>query len=380
MRIAYFTDTYAPEINGVSRTLQRLVFYLEKTGHEVMVFAPAYKGEPNSANVVRFPGITPHLFSPNSCLAVPSYVLVSKKIQEFQPDLIHVLTEFGIGHAGVRAAKDFGIPLVTSYHTNYDIYLKHYHLSYLELPVKLYLKNFHTQALLNLCPSMDTLEQLRQQGYTHLDIWSRGIDAHRFSPAFRSVAFRTEQGVGEKFVFLYVGRISVEKGLDQLIKAIPAIYAQSGGRAAFWFVGDGPFLEKLQEADLPGTTLFGFQSGVALSRIYASADAFVFPSATETFGNVLLEAMASGLPVICTDRGGIRDYTRHMENALVYPYENVTELTGCMYQMMEDDVLRQRLVQNGLNTAAGRSWEQIWQRLMTSYQKAMMSAAALQLA
>lgn len=177
LRIAYFTDTYYPEINGVANTLSRLHQYLDDNQIQHIFFAPEYKEATAEDNILRFKGIQLP-FSPNSRLALPFtyHSLIKKRVLEFKPDLIHIVTEFTIGNEGLKIAKETGIPVVTSFHTNIDQYLQYFHAKLLEKPVKAYFKIFHSQALLTLCPSWQTYHHLLAQGYPNLDVWSRGVD------------------------------------------------------------------------------------------------------------------------------------------------------------------------------------------------------------
>ena len=371
MRIAIFTDTFYPQINGVSNTLRNLSQYLQANQVEHVFFAPDYDFEsPECAGlpVIRFKGICPKIY-PECRIAFVSTGRMAGLLEEFAPDVVHIVSELGIGFAGLRASGALGIPVVMSYHTNFDRYLQFYNLPHFKKMLWAYMKWFHSFALVNLCPSGDTLRTLRQQGLQNLDIWSRGIDLERFNPSCRSKELRTQLGAGDKTVFLYVGRVSVEKGLDVLMQSICALNDTHGGEIQFWITGDGPFLPEMRKADLPNVVLTGEKRGAELSEIYASADAFVFPSGTETFGNVLLEAMASGLPVICTDSGGITDYTVHNENAWVFANGNADGLTRAILDFL-DPKLREHIRKGGLRTAKSKSWEAVFSRLVAHYERA----------
>ncbi len=224
------------------------------------------------------------------------------KIEEFNPDLIHVVTEFTIGSAGVRVARDLGIPLVTSYHTNIEQYLEYFHAQFLEKTVRSYFKKFHSNAERTFCPSNQTYGELKKQGYSNLDVWSRGVDTTLYSPKKRTGRWRRQFGEN-KFLCLYAGRLSYEKGLDIYLEAIRKVNEKYRDRIEFLFAGDRPMLSDIKQSGIPNVRTVGFVRGEMLAELYADSDLFVFPSGTETFGNVLLEAMASGCPCICTDTG-----------------------------------------------------------------------------
>ncbi len=347
-----------------------------------LFFAPDYEEAPEnrpSLPVIRFKGIRPLIY-PDCRLAFPPYSQVVKILAEFAPDTVHIVTEQGVGYAGLRAARTLGIPVVMSYHTNFDQYLDFYHLTYLNQAVWAYMKWFHSFALLNLCPSRDTMENLRERGFENLDIWTRGIDPARFSPSKRTQSMRRQLGGADKTIFLYVGRIAAEKGLDTLVQSMRMINRTHLNEVRFVFTGDGPYLEQMLAHDIPNAVFTGAKYGEELAQVYAAADAFVFPSGTETFGNVLLEAMASGLPVICTDSGGVRDFTVNGQNALVYPFGDAAALARSMERML-DPVLRAGISAKALKTAESRNWDTIFDGLMRHYrlvaQRSMLASQKL---
>lgn len=371
MRIAIFTDTYHPEINGVTNTLDCLAGYLYAHGEDYLVFSPDYAetASPREEHALRFRGLIPHV-NPSSRLAFPHYQTVLDALEAFHPDVVHITTELGIGFCGLRAARELGLPVVMSYHTNFDQYLSCYDFGQLKKLYWKYMTWFHSFAAVNLCPSEDTRRALALRGVQNLDIWSRGVDLARFSPKHASNAVREKLGGGDRMLFLYAGRISREKGLDTLAKSIRILHEWYGDQVGFVFAGDGPYLRELSDFQLPNTVLAGFQDKESLARIYASCDAFVFPSATETFGNVVLEAMASGLPVICVGAGGVTDFTAHLDNAYVCHPKHVMGLTYGMSALVSSPALREKLRQGGLATARARSWESVFARLMEQYQLA----------
>jgi len=378
MKIAYFTDTFSPEINGVTNTLNNLTAYLRKNSIEYLVFAPDYDNRRGAQeeSVLRFKGITPHV-NPNSRLALPSYLTVRSAIAEFEPDIIHITIELGIGLIGLFIARELNIPIVMSYHTNFDSYLNLYDYGHLKKGYWAYIKWFHSFAKVNLCPSSDTLKTLEKKGFQNLDLWSRGIDPSLFDPARRSETVRNRLGGEGKTVFLYVGRMAREKGLDTLAEAIALLNFTHKDEAVFVFTGDGPYMKELKDMTIPNAVFTGFLQKKELAEVYASSDAFVFPSGTETFGNVVLEAMSSGLPIVCTDAGGITDFTAHLENAYVCEYMNAESLAQGMTELLNKPELKDRLRKGGLATAAERSWDYIFDGLLSQYERVLEKNAEL---
>ncbi|MDR2049780.1 MAG: glycosyltransferase family 1 protein [Treponema sp.] len=390
MKIAYFTDTFMPELNGVTNTLSKLQTWLDKKDIQYAFFAPDYNGncrnketgpadsKPADVPAVRASAVFQHTkihrfrgiktsLSPESCLAFPRRREVFDLCDEFKPDLVHVVTELGIGYKGLRYARSRGLPLVMSYHTDYCKYLRFFHLDFLKPLLEKYLSWFYRFAHRILAPSRHTLEQLFQRRYRNLGIWSRGIDAEKFNPRFRSHTWRKGLGIDGKFVFLYVGRLSPEKGLDMLLYAVEEIETRFPGQAAFVFTGGGPYEENIRRKNFPGVILTGFKTGRELSRIYASCDCFAFPSGAETFGNAPLEAIASGLPVAGIAAGGVTEFLFHGKNALLCADGDQETFTKNLITIMETKTLRRELAENGRKFARSRSWDRIFDDLLAVY-------------
>jgi len=372
MRIAYFTDTYSSEVNGVTNTLSRLGNYLDRSHIHQLVIAPDYEGENTSCDsgfrrVYRFRGITTAI-SPKSRLALPSYWDIDKICDNFMPDLVHVTTELGIGFRGMRYAQSRNIPLVMCYHTDYCKYLKYHNLEFMRPFLESYLSWFYRFSNSILVPSKYTFNELSQKGYRNLDIWSRGIDANNFNPDYRNETLRKTLA-DKKFIFLYVGRLSAEKSIDLLLHAAGEIEKRFPGRSAFVFTGDGPYAEFIRKSNVPNLICTGFKRGRELSEIYASADCFAFPSATETFGNVVLEALASGLPVAAVNGGGVTDFLIHNENALLCSPDNAEAFMENLVSIMEDNRLRSKLSANARKSVLSRDWNRIFGGLVSIYEE-----------
>jgi glycosyltransferase involved in cell wall biosynthesis len=375
MRIAYFTDTYHPEINGVTNTLSRLGTYLDEQRIHHVVFAPAYEqGEAfphresrHSAyrSLYRFKGLKTRL-SPESRLAFPPFWKIDEICDGFKPDLVHVSTELGIGFRGMRYAVTRRLPLVMSYHTNYGDYLRYFTLEFLKPLLEKYLSWFYRFAHRILVPSRHTMEDLFRKCYRNLDIWSRGTDAALFNPEYRNENLRNRIGK-DKCVFLYVGRLSPEKSIDMLLYAAAELERRFPGKTAFVFTGDGPCTETIRQQRLSNVVLTGFKRDRELSEIYASADCFAFPSGTETFGNAPLEAMASGLPVAGVASGGVTDFLSHGHNALLCPNGSRKAFLENLVVFLEKPDLRRSLAENARKTALARGWNRVFDGLLNTY-------------
>lgn len=366
MRIALFTDTYYPETNGVSRTLQRLAAFLKKTGHNVKVVAPAYDNCDPSWDIVRIPGKSFFLY-PACQLAFPGQEEISRRMDSFRPDLIHVATPAGIGLAGRRYAVNRGIPLAASYHTNFNLYLADYGLNFLEPLYWTYLRWFHRPCACNFCPSRSTMETLRQQGFPHLSIWSRGVDSRVFNPANRDESLRKAWGAEDKTVLLYVGRLAREKHVESFFAAYRLLPEDVRKHTKPVIVGQGPLMEGLRQEAPAGTVFTGVMEGKELACAYASGDIFAFTSPTETFGNVLLEAMASGLPVISPRAGGALESLREGKNGLGFDPGDINGFACGMQKLLENRVYRLKLAQGARDYALQQSWDIIFDRLVDVY-------------
>jgi glycosyltransferase involved in cell wall biosynthesis len=283
------------------------------------------------------------------------------------------MTEFNMGLAGLKYGKKHGIPTVSNYTTNFCQYLNYYNLDFLNNYIWTYLRWFHNQNDLTLCPSEEIKDYLKNKGISNTDIFSRGIDSEKFNPELRSEDLRRQLGINNKLVFLYVGRVSPEKDLDILIDAYREVYNKYGDKIALVVTGEGPYLDKCKNDFPKGTIFTGFKKGKELAQIYASSDIFVFPSSTETFGNVVLEAMASGVPVIGADAGGVKNTIKHKINGLKFKARHVNELIDLMVELIEDEDLRNTLSINARNTGLRRSWNKVFNGLMDTYNDILLN-------
>lgn len=369
MRVAIFTDTFYPQINGVSNTVYRLANYLMKNQIPYKIFAPHYPGDNEhnyNFNICRFLSV-PFPFYPECRLSIPYYPKLHREADDFKPDIIHSITQSGIGYSGLRYAKEKNIPFVASFTTNFSMYLKYYKLQYLEESLWGYLKWFHSNAYANLCPSQDTIESLKEKGFNNLKISTRGIDIELFSPLKRSEDFRKKYGLAGKTSFLYAGRLAPEKDLDTLVKSANEIYSKFPDESFFIIVGDGPMKEQLMEEMPPNTVFTGYLKGEALSEAYASADVFVFPSGTETLGNVVLEAMASGLPVITVNSGGVKENVLDGYNGIMCKYKYEHDFVEAMERFINDEALKIIMSQNARVYTLNKTWDKVFDKLIFDY-------------
>ncbi len=309
MRIGIVTETYPPEINGVALTVHSLAAGLAARGHTVELIRPRqtepFHDEPGifavemrGAALPRYPGLR---------FGLPAGRALRERWGRLRPDAIYVATEGPLGWSAVRTANRLGIPAATGFHTRFDTYANHYGVGFLTPIVRGYLRRFHRRAAATLVPTDALANELAGLGVDSARLLRRAVDTQLFHPRYRDAALRATWGVdGNTPVVLYVGRIAPEKNLDLAVRTFRAIQREVP-KARYVWVGDGPSRAALQAAH-PDFIFAGVQRGEALARYYASADLFPFPSLSETFGNVILEALAAGLPVVAYEEGAAREH------------------------------------------------------------------------
>lgn len=375
MKVALFTDTYLPQINGVTKTLEKYVEYMEKNDIEYRIFAPVDGDKEYNNNIIRFFSFKFFLY-PDCRVSLPNYFSVSKELDEFKPDIIHVVTPFNIGLCGLTYAKSHQIPLVSSYHTNISQYLEYFHLKFLTNISWDFFRWFHKHCKKNYCPSQVTYKLLESEGIKDLAIWGRGIDAIKFSPDNRDVDYRKLLNIDDKLVFLYVGRISPEKDLDIFMETAKKLNKKYMDKIHFLMVGNGPLYNEVKENILPNMTLTGFLQGEDLTKAYASSDIFMFPSPTETYGNVILEAMASGLSTIACYAGGIKENLIDEHNGLACNEKSKEDFYNAAERMIVNSALREKIAQTGRIYCLKRNWNNIFDKLFNSYKEVVENASA----
>lgn len=307
MRFAIVTETYPPEVNGVALTVHGLETGLRQRGHAVSLVRPRQATDAiaaddtvlvRGASLPRYPGLK---------FGLPATRRLLAQWKEAPPDAIYVATEGPLGWSAVRAARRLGIPVATGFHTRFDEYMRDYGARFLEHTALRWMRRFHNGAHATLVPTRELADFLQTQGFHHVVRLARAVDAQHFSPARRDDILRAQWGLQpDDLAVIYVGRIAAEKNLDLSIRAFQAIRQQHPA-AKFVWVGDGPIRERLAQ-DHPDFIFCGVQRGEALARHFASGDLFLFSSHSETFGNVTLEAMASGVPTVAFNYGAAREH------------------------------------------------------------------------
>jgi glycosyltransferase involved in cell wall biosynthesis len=373
VRIAFFTETFLPKVDGIVTRLTKTVQHLVTTGDEVLIFCP--EGAPETflgAKVVGVPALPLPLY-PELKLALPRPA-VSEALDRFRPDVVHVVNPAVLGLGGIWLARTRGLPLVASYHTHLPKYLEHYGMGMLEPLLWELLKTAHNQAQLNLCTSSAMVSELAAKGIQHTALWQRGVDTDLFRPSLRSQAMRARlhgdyDDTGN--LLLYIGRLSAEKQIERIR---PVLAALPQTRLAL--VGDGPYRQQLERLfEGTATTFVGYLAGEDLAAAYASGDAFLFPSSTETLGLVLLEAMAAGCPVVGANRGGIPDIVSHGENGCLYDPDDPPSLIAAVNALLGDREARRTLRVSAREEAERWNWASATDQLKGYYQSVLSSRA-----
>lgn len=343
LRIALVTETYAPQVNGVANTLGHLCEGLLARGHQVQLVRPAQAGERpgtstgpnllerrvNGMTIPRHPGLQWGLPAGNRLRAL---------WKRQRPDAIYLATEGPLGWSALRVARKMGIPVISGFHTHFQHYADHYGVGLLQQPIMGYLRWFHnrTQLTLTACPSQQ--RDLLRAGLDNLVLLGRGVDCEHYHPGHRSRLLRQQWRAGDRdLVLLHVGRLAAEKNLPQLVRAWQDIrrITEDPQRLRLVIVGDGPMRAELQR-QLPEATFTGWLSGAELAQAYASADIFVFPSVVETFGNVVTEAMASGLAVNAFDSAAAHQHIRDRFSGCIAPVGDSRRFVSNLQWLIED--------------------------------------------
>ncbi len=364
MNIALVTETFPPEVNGVAMTLSRLVDGMRARGHVVEVVRPRQKVELTSGvtDAGAFDYVVPGVpipFYSALRMGLPVTGQLKKRWRERRPDVVHIATEGPLGLAALRAAHLLKLPVTSSFHTNFHQYGGHYGLKLGRDLALRYLRWFHNRTRCTMVPASDLKAQLSADGFQRLAVLARGVDAALFSPTKRSEALRTAWGVeaGDP-VMIYVGRIAAEKNLALVVEAFLALQSAEP-RAKFVLVGDGPERAALEKAH-PHFHYAGMKRGEELAAHYASADVFAFASTTETFGNVVTEALASGLVVLAYDYAATREHVRDGVNGFAAKFGDRDAFVGAVRTLLARRAEWPTVRVAARTTAEGITWDAIF--------------------
>ena len=373
MKIAFFTESFLPKVDGIVTRLTKTIDNLVQNGDEIVVFCP--EGCPTEYKGAKIIGVAamPLPLYPELKLGLPGPA-VSDALENFKPDLIHVVNPAVLGLGGIWLAKSNNIPLIASYHTHLPKYLEHYGMGMLEPLLWELLKAAHNQALLNLCTSTAMVEELESKGIKRTALWQRGVDTETFKPEFRNQKIRNKllgKYPDKNSLLIYVGRLSAEKQIERIKPVLEEI-----PDACLALVGDGPYRNQLEKIfENTQTNFIGYLSGEELASAYASGDIFLFPSSTETLGLVLLEAMAAGCPVIGANKGGIPDIINDGVNGCLYDPDGVDQgkssLIEAIKKILNNDTKKENMRVEARKESEKWNWNQATLQLKKYYEETL---------
>lgn len=364
MRVAVVTESFLPDVNGVSGSVLRVLEHLTRRGHRTLLVAPGRQGPRTHGGtpVVRVPAVALPCYR-SFPVGLPTQK-VEAVLDAFAPDVVHLASPIALGAHGAAVAARMGVPAVAIYQTDVAGFATRYHLRAARGPVWNWLRRVHGSCARTLAPSTQALWDLRRHGVPNVHLWARGVDGQAFAPRHRDDALRRQLAPNAEVLVGYVGRLATEKRLEMLapLQDLPGV--------RLVVVGDGPARRHL-ERRLDRAAFLGFASGEALSRAFASLDVFVHPGADETFCQAAQEALSSGVPVVAAAAGGLLDLVRHGETGLLWPADDGTALVDAVRALAADPEQRAAMGAAAAASVAGRSWEVLGDQLLEHYRAAM---------
>ncbi len=367
VRVAYFAGSMKPGQDGVTRVLYRLVDALESRGVPNIFFSPVMPPEgERRTQMVEVPSVQFPLHREYR-LAVPGHKRFERDLKEFSPDLLHINSPCSLGHAAVRYGNRHGIPVVATYHTHFPSYARYYGITPLTGLAWNYLRSLYNGCERVYAPSEPIMKELNTQGILNLRFLPHGVDTGKFHPGFRSQEWRERLGIQRKSVLLFAGRLVWEKDLRTLAQAYRLLRLRRND-AVLVVAGDGPARKEL-EGLMPGAVFLGFQSGTALSTAYASSDILIMPSTTETFGNVTIEAMASGLAPVCAAEGGACGLVQNGVTGLLTRPRDPADLMEKILGLLKHPGQRAAIADQALQFARMQTWDRIFDELICDYEE-----------
>lgn len=370
-RIAIYAATFVPNKDGVAKTLHELVKTIGESGHVMSIWSSDVpENEARSYGIHRTPSLP--------VFAYPAYRFGffrpknKRELDDFKPDLIHISTPDIAGLGFLRYGRKNGIPVSSVFHTDFPSYLRFYHIGFLGAPLWYYLRKFYNGCDIVLAPTREIMTKLGNMGIRRTDIWSRGIHLDRYNPSKRSQDFRQRLGIGDETVIMFSGRFVNYKGTDVVVSVYERMMKHHAGQVRFLMIGSGPEEARLRKS-MPEAIFTGYLIGEELYRAYASSDIFLFPSTTETFGNVVLEAMASGVPCVVSDKGGCQELIKDSGGGLISRSDDANSFYDNCKKLLDRKEIHTRLREKALSFSKTRSWETINRDLLSKYEKTIMN-------
>jgi glycosyltransferase involved in cell wall biosynthesis len=374
MKVALYAGTYVKDKDGAVRSIYQLVSSMIKNGHEVVVWTPDFTPGSNASVPVNLTPSVPIPLYPDYKLGFYNAV-TERQLDEFAPEIVHISTPDIVGRKFLRYAKRKGLPVGSAYHTDFPSYLSYYHLGFAEPAVWRFLRKFYNACDVTLAPNESVRERLAGKGIERVELWSRGIDRELFDPSRRSAKLRQAWDAEGRTVIIYAGRFVPYKDVE-VVMSLYERFADEGlsERVRFVMIGSGPEEAEMRRR-MPDAVFTGYLTGAALPEAYASGDLFLFPSTTEAFCNVALEALATGLPAVVSDVGGCQELVERSGGGLVAKAGDIGDFYKCCARLMQDGELFRAMRERGLVFAEDKSWAAVNGQLIARYQ-AMITAKA----
>lgn len=380
MRIAVVTETWPPEVNGVALTLSKLIHLLSQRNHTIQLIRPRQDKNDTGSSPAGWTEILlrglPIPRYPQLKLGMPSKKTLIKAWRHKRPDLIHIATEGPLGWSALQAAQVLRLPVTSDFRTNFASYSKHYGVGWLSKSIMAYLRKFHNRTFCTMVPTYALKSQLQACGFDNLRVVARGVDTQLFRPEQRNAALRQAWGADDNTtVLLSAGRLAPEKNLD-LIVATEEALRRKGRQVKLVFAGDGPYRSHLQ-ARCPHAVFVGMCTHAQLAELYASADLFLFPSLTETFGNVTLESLASGTPVLAFDCAAASELIKDAKNGWLVQGEDPQSYVQKALEITQTPGALQQARQHTHSSIRQWDWQEITNQVESIFRTTLSSAAKL---
>lgn len=364
-KVAYFAGSMRPGIDGVTRVLYKLIEELNNRNIENIFVSPIIPDkEEQPTLMIKVPSVTVPFYKEYR-LPYFSQKIFENKLLEFSPDIIHINSPCPLGYAALRFGLKHKIPVVATYHTHFASYAKYYYVKSLESFSWNYFRSIYNRCETVYVPSLPILNELRSHNLNTTEFLPHGVDTEVFSPMFKSLDWKIKLNITGKKVLLFAGRLVWEKDLQTFVEVYKILTAKRND-VAFVIAGDGPIREDLEKA-MPKAIFLGYQTGKELATTYASSDIFVFPSTTETFGNVVVEAMASGLPPICVREGGAYGIINDGITGLIAEPRNASDISNKIEMLLGNSTLMDQIAVQAFQYAQTQSWNKVFDKLFNSY-------------
>ncbi|MCK5774162.1 MAG: glycosyltransferase family 1 protein [Thermoplasmata archaeon] len=366
MRVALYTGTFQRDQDGVAKTIYRLVDTIVEKGMDLAVWSPLItEGADRGFQLHRVASLSLPLYK-DYRIGIPKGI--KRELDEFKPDVIHIATPDIVGRYFLRYGRKKGIPVVASYHTDFSSYLKYYHLTFLRGALWKYLKWFHNGCRATFAPTREVKKGLENRGIKEIHIWSRGIDTSQYGLERRSRKLRKDWGMEGRTVILYSGRFVWYKDIDVFVDVYRKLKSKYKDEVGFVLIGSGPREGDLKKS-IPEGVFPGYLTGEELWSAYASSDILLFPSVTETFGNVVLEAVASGVPAVVSDVGGCMEIVEDTGGGLVATAKDTDAFYRAVSRLLDDKTLYKKIRSMGLDSCSKRDWTGVNKKVLDTYIK-----------